>query len=545
MDPTKRKYQTMLKSELLRLCSERKLKCSSQMTKSKLIEVLLAKPKLSIKGMVPVIKTLTALARKGDDVSMKLRGYLRLFDWTGFETLKSQVEELVEVSKPVVPKKKKVKKIPKTVPKKIPRAPPGIYKSMDILSISFGKKGEVPKKSSKTRERISITLDELRKEVNNPAFIKSFTKSSKDLMKAKALFYTRRLEDAKKEYTSLHAKVRKLQAAGISDTTINDMYPGHSSTQAFVVDLQDLIDLVQRKGASATEETIKEGLIRAIDDPDEGISSLVGRNNVKDQIASQLYSFSKGYKTFLGSFNNIEIKGSAGVGKTALAKVIGFAFSNVGILAKDTVKIVTRAELVGEYIGQTAPRTRSVLIQSLEGVLFIDEAPELTRCPGEKSGTKDFGSEAITELVNFLDKYIGMNIVIVAGYEDLMTRCFMTFNEGLPRRFPYRYILSPYSDSELTDILVNNLRRKIPKDILIDEETSNFLYSMLVKIRTEIPETLKNQAGDMLNLSAQLNKAITGAFKIKWKNKDLAHNIPILLSGFDDFLSGKGYSVYD
>jgi hypothetical protein len=229
---------------------------------------------------------------------------------------------------------------------------------------------------------------------------------------------------------------------------------------------------------------------------------------------------------------------------TAIAKVLAFVFSRVGILARGTVKIATRTELVGQYIGQTAPRTRSVLVETLEGILFIDEAYQLTQCPDEKVGSKDFGGEAVTEIVNFLDKYIGMSIVIVAGYEGVMTRCFMTFNEGLPRRFPFRYVLSPYSDAELTDILVNNLKRKVPEDVKIDDETSNFLFSMITKLRTEVPDSLKNQAGDMLNLSAQLNKSITSSFKIRWQNGNLSHNIPIMLVGFDDFLNTKGYNVY-
>jgi len=601
-------YRRKLKKELIERCENLEVKCPQNMKKEDIIKLILnaenqkstgyavskkkqpaKKPSITEEEEAPVVKksvkrpikkvakkvpkpekdsigpkisivqTYLSMGRKGTNVSGTLRAFLRLYDWTGYEKLMTEVEDAI-LKAPKRPKAKPAKSkkgsIPlespspspvKPPPKKKavgPKYVPGEYETMDILSVKFGKKGEAVPKTVKKQERIAITLTELRKEVDNPVFIKAFTKSSKDLMKAKVIFYTRRMEDAKREHQALREKIKKLEMAGVRERTIEDMYPGYPTMGAFIIDLESLIGIVKKRGEQSTEEEIKEGLIEAIDDSDEGISSLIGREDVKNQIASQLYSFSKGYKTFIGSFNNIAIYGSAGVGKTRLAQVIAFAFSRVGILATDRVKIATRAELVGQYIGQTAPRTRSVLLETLEGVLFIDEAYQLTQCPEDKVGSKDFGSEAVTELVNFLDKYIGMSIVIVAGYEGVMNRCFMTFNEGLPRRFPYRYILSPYSDRELTDILVSNLKRKVPDDVTIDAKTSNFLFSMITKLRLEVPDALKNQAGDMLNLSAALNKAITSSFRIKWKNGDLGHNIPILLSGFDDFLNTKGFSVY-
>lgn len=417
----------------------------------------------------------------------------------------------------------------------------GDYKSVE-LDVKFGKKGDVLPSEIKAPRKINITLDELRKEIDNEEFIKEYTQSIRDLMKTKVNLYFNRKTDMESEFKSIERKVKKLKAMGTEDRAIRDMYPGFDSLKAFIIDLEDLIELVRKRGREVTEENIKDGLIEAIDDPDKGLNSIIGRENIKNELASQIYSFSKGYKMFVGSFNNMAIYGPAGVGKTAVASVIAFVFSRIGILARDTIKIVTRADLVGQYIGHTAPRTRSVLIETLEGVLFIDEAYQLA--PDGQDG-RDFGSEAITEIVNFLDKYIGLNIVIVAGYEGIMTRKFMTFNEGLPRRFPYRYILTPYDDTELTDILLTNLKRKLPDGITLDSNTTNFMFSLVSKIRVEIPDAFRNQAGDMLNLSASLNKVISSSFRIKWKNGDLKNNIPIILAGLDDFLETKGFSVYE
>lgn len=225
---------------------------------------------------------------------------------------------------------------------------------------------------------------------------------------------------------------------------------------------------------------------------------------------------------------------------TALAKVIGFVFSKSGILATDTVKIISpRADLVGQYVGHTAPRTRACLFECLESVLFIDEAYQLSSTGTEK----DFGPESVTEIVNFLDKYIGMNIVIVAGYEDRMMKQFFPSNEGLSRRFPFRLLLQKYSTCELTDILSQFIERGT--DMKIDENTGNWLFSAVSHLSDKFSEdgVFANQAGDMLNLGASIIKSINSSYAVKWIPGDLFHNIPILMDGLNDYLITKGLTV--
>ena len=118
----------------------------------------------------------------------------------------------------------------------------------------------------------------------------------------------------------------------------------------------------------------------------------------------------------------------------------------------------------------------------------------------------------------------------------------MSANEGLPRRFPYRYTLPDYSNTELTDILMNTLIRKIPNSIEVDEETSNYVFSIVKKLAAE--NTFPNQAGDMLNLATSLNKAIGSSFRVKWENGNLENNTAIILSGFEDFWNLKFKHFY-
>lgn len=575
------KYSKLTKAKLIEMCDEKKLKYTSKTLKSELVDILLGEfddqeqPSKNVakKSSAPVAKKVVAkkvapkkeavlkpsvivyihLIRQAIDnlnsslnkkdkeeaeiYSKTLRAMLDSYDFSCAESLKVEIERAIN----------DVNLTFQVVKKEVKRFVPGTYKSVKLdTGIKFGSKTEEVSKFVKKPVRISITLEELRKELENPDFIKNFSQSVRDLMIAKSGVYSKKKIEIEREYEALSKKVKILKSTGTDDRAIRDMYPGFDGLKVFIIDLGDLADLTRAKSRNIVENEIKENLREAIDDPEFGLSSIVGRKDIKNKLASQIYSFSKGYKTFLGSFNNMVITGDAGVGKSHTAQIIAFVFSKIGVLAKNVIKIVSRTDLIGQYIGQTGPRTRSALIETLEGVLFIDEAYQLTESPEVRAqGSKDFGGEAVTEIVNFLDKFIGLNIVIVAGYENLMTKNFMSFNEGLPRRFPFRYALAPYSNSELADILLTNLRRRVPDSIDINDDVANFLFSFIEKIQEELPFAFKNQAGDMLNLATSLNKAICGSFKIKWDSKSLKNNIQILMSGIDDFLDPKGVNVYE
>jgi len=409
---------------------------------------------------------------------------------------------------------------------------PGKYKTINI-DLNVIKRGE--RESAMTSVSNGITQEEFRRELDNKEFIGNFYDSVINLLKHKIVFYKKKTIETKKEYFRIKKKVENLRRQGVSDSTIKEMHPMFDFYAGFIVELEELILTVLDKMESTTKEEIKKNLLNALEDPNKGFASIVGRDDIKNRLINQLYAFSKSYKTFTNAFNNICLLGSAGAGKTALAKVIGFVFSKSGILATETVKIVTRADLVGQYVGHTAPRTRSNLLGTLEGVLFIDEAYQLS----PEDPTRDFGPEAITEIVNFLDKYIGMSVVIVAGYEDKMIKNFFNANEGLARRFPYRLTLPNYTIPELTDILARFIERST--EMTIDDETGNYFYSVIEKLDEDYSDVgiFANQAGDMLNLGSSLVKAINGSYKIKWKDGDLLHNTPIIKEGLREYLAMK------
>lgn len=382
----------------------------------------------------------------------------------------------------------------------------------------------------------SITLRQFRKEIDNDKFIDRFLISTKKLLEYKYNFYMEKYKTTQEEHIRTKEKVTKFKNQGASEDTIKQLFPMKDLYIGFTIQLKEIMKNIKDRLDKLDKDYLRKNLIDALENEKKGFASIVGRKKLKNSIVSQLYAFSQNYRVFTNSFNNIALLGGAGVGKTSTAIVMSYVYSKCGILVTNNTKIVSRADLIGQYIGETAPKTRGILMETLEGVLLIDEAYQLA--PPSLNDNKDFGPEAITEIVNFLDKYIGMNIVIVAGYPtEMLTRFFPT-NEGLSRRFPYQLILPNYSNEELTDILVRFIESKLNK--LIDDETSNYLYNCVVFLSKlplkEYGFIFKNQAGDMLNLGTSIVKSINSAYSVKWKDGNLKNNILILREGFNDFL---------
>lgn len=152
-----------------------------------------------------------------------------------------------------------------------------------------------------------------------------------------------------------------------------------------------------------------------------------------------------GLKTEPQVFHMI-FRGNPGTGKTTVARILGSIFHEMGVLSKGHLVEVERADLVGEYIGHTAQKTREMIKKAIGGVLFIDEAYSLTR-----GGEKDFGREAIDTLVKGMEDYRNSFVLILAGYDEEMEN-FLKTNPGLPSRFPIQLQFPDYTIDQLLAI---------------------------------------------------------------------------------------------
>ncbi|HEY3315529.1 MAG TPA: AAA family ATPase [Bacillota bacterium] len=139
-------------------------------------------------------------------------------------------------------------------------------------------------------------------------------------------------------------------------------------------------------------------------------------------------------------------KGNPGTGKTTVARILGRIFKEVGVLQKGHLCEVERADLVGEYIGHTAQKTREQIRRAIGGILFIDEAYSLAR-----GGEKDFGKEAIDTLVKAMEDHKDELVVVLAGYLREMDY-FLRTNPGLKSRFPIHIEFPDFTLEELLKI---------------------------------------------------------------------------------------------
>ena len=195
-------------------------------------------------------------------------------------------------------------------------------------------------------------------------------------------------------------------------------------------------------------------------DPYKELEELIGLEDVKKEVHSmasyvkvQQARKEKGLKTNNVSYHLV-FTGNPGTGKTTVARIMARIFKDLGIVKRGHLVETDRSGLVGEYVGQTAPKTNAVIDKALDGVLFVDEAYALM----DGNGANSYGSEAIATLLKRMEDDRDRLIVIIAGYTGEMKELIES-NPGLKSRFN-RYIeFKDYSSEDLQSIFVNNAEK--------------------------------------------------------------------------------------
>ena len=289
----------------------------------------------------------------------------------------------------------------------------------------------------------------------------------------------------------------------LAELRLSGAYPKEADL-AFTVDGNDL------KVVIGEEETVllsvlKTGYRGELEAIKAEMDNIVGLQKIKEYIFSleEYYAVQKrreeeGLKTGEVSKHMI-FTGNPGTGKTTIARIISRYLKAIGVLSGGQLVEVTRADLVGRYVGHTAPLTNQVLQSAIGGVLFIDEAYSLYRGKDDS-----FGLEAIDTLVKGIEDNRDNLVVILAGYSDEMS-VFLTSNSGLKSRFPNVIEFPDYTGQELLEIAKITARSK-GYELDKDAEPMLLAYFNLVQairartagngrlVRNKVEEAILNQS---------------------------------------------------
>ena len=179
------------------------------------------------------------------------------------------------------------------------------------------------------------------------------------------------------------------------------------------------------------------------------LDKLIGQQTVKDEIESIMNTISMNQTTNNNDFEfsyNMIFAGSPGTGKTTIARIVAEALFEIGAIPENKFTTATSDEFVKGYVGQTGENTRRILDSALGGVLFIDEAYELT----VKDNTNSFNSEVLSVLIRYMEDHRSDLVVIAAGYNKEMKE-FLASNIGLSRRFQWIQF-EDYTNLEMANI---------------------------------------------------------------------------------------------
>jgi hypothetical protein len=258
------------------------------------------------------------------------------------------------------------------------------------------------------------------------------------------------------------------------------------------------------------------------------LQSMIGLDKVKiaviDMILYYLQSFEKRNNDMLHTV----IEGPPGVGKTQLGMILAEIYAGLGVIKSNKFKLVKRSELVGEYMGHTAPKTQKIIDEADGGVLFIDEAYAL----GSEDKKDSFNKECIDTINQNLSEKKRNFICIIAGYPDELDKCFFSYNPGLKRRFSIRYAIDGYNSSELKNIFVKKV-----KDIKwqINETSEMELSELFDRNKDKFPYFGGDIETYLLNCKFVHSRRVFGKHP---KNKRKL-NMQDLKTGLDRFVLNK------
>lgn len=328
----------------------------------------------------------------------------------------------------------------------------------------------------------------------------------------------------------------------------------------YISNIDELIELGKTYHCKKNREVngINLRLLFNLIAPLNELNSMIGMKKVKEHMVNQILFFLQGFNKkdkcnmctdcvlklpcakSKDEMLHTVITGPPGVGKTQLGKILGKVYREMGILSNDKFKLVTRADLIGEYLGHTAVKTQKVIDSCKGGVLFIDEAYSL----GNKEGRDSFSKECIDTLNQNLSEKRDF-LCIIAGYKDALEKCFFNYNDGLRRRFTFRYDIEKYNADELRKIFelkvrLDNWSMPYDRDEISDGKRTDE-FSQVKSFFDKNYANFPNYGGDIETLFLQCKISHSRAVMSDGEHARKVLSVKNIKDGFAHYLEHRKY----
>lgn len=294
------------------------------------------------------------------------------------------------------------------------------------------------------------------------------------------------------------------------------------------VTLETLIELINFDSSKKRTKDLQT--LCQIEDELRELNEIVGNDELKASIASMVMMLVQNLHG--REMQHTALMGPPGVGKTTIAMCIGNIYAKLGHLKKGEFLTASRDELIGQFLGETAIKTREVLEDSIGSVLFIDEAYSL----GNSEKRDSFSKECIDTINQFLSEHPKNFLCIIAGYEEDLNHCFFGQNPGLDRRFPWKFRIEKYKPNELKHIFEKQIERQKWKLVKTKDYETN-----VVELFSNNKELFVNNGGDTENLLNYCKVAHAKRVFGKPKKEKKKITFDDVKEGFSYFISNKNH----